>query len=260
MNKQCIIIIPIYKEKINFDEYNSIKNTYNMFNNEYDIIFICSNKLNITIYNELFPNIEYVKINDKYFQNKDTYSLLCLSPFFYKLFFDYEYMLIAQTDAYIFKNELSYWCNKKYNMIGTLSDECEHCNFIKKFDNLIYAIDNNLTLGELINYGKHKYNNDYILNIHGGLSLRKINMFYDIALKNKKEHPEYNGSWWEDSYICYIYGDILGIYDIYIKDLLYFGLDEWNCQLSNIKKYIPFGCHNAYGTQVKNTIINNFCI
>lgn len=37
---------------------------------------------------------------------------------FYKSFKDYDYMLIYQLDAWVFKDELMEWCNKGYDYIG----------------------------------------------------------------------------------------------------------------------------------------------
>ena len=41
-----------------------------------------------------------------------------LSRNFYKRFYSYDYMLIYQLDAYVFKDELEYWCKKGYDYIG----------------------------------------------------------------------------------------------------------------------------------------------
>lgn len=35
-SNKCVILIPIYKEFINFDEYRSIQNTINLYNDKYD--------------------------------------------------------------------------------------------------------------------------------------------------------------------------------------------------------------------------------
>jgi hypothetical protein len=41
-----------------------------------------------------------------------------LSIDFYKRFRDYKFILIYQLDAYVFRDELEYWCEQDYDFIG----------------------------------------------------------------------------------------------------------------------------------------------
>lgn len=53
-----------------------------------------------------------------YFYSIAGYNSLLLSPIFYLRFYKYEYILIHQLDAYVFNDELYFWCNKGYDYIG----------------------------------------------------------------------------------------------------------------------------------------------
>jgi hypothetical protein len=53
-----------------------------------------------------------------FFRGTDGYNKLLLSKKFYSRFANYEYMLICQTDSFVFKDELQYWCAKGYDYIG----------------------------------------------------------------------------------------------------------------------------------------------
>ena len=92
-NNKCVILIPIYKEKINFDEYRSIHNTINLYNDKYDIFFMCNNKLNISLYKNLF-NIGYKFFDYELFYDAGSYSDLLINRNFYKRFLNYEYMIV----------------------------------------------------------------------------------------------------------------------------------------------------------------------
>ena len=41
-----------------------------------------------------------------------------LSSEFYRRFSKFEYILIYQLDAFVFKDQLNYWCKKGYDYIG----------------------------------------------------------------------------------------------------------------------------------------------
>lgn len=62
--------------------------------------------------------IHYIFFHENYFKSIDGYNKLMLSPSFYKAFSNYEYILIYQLDAWVFKDELQHWCNQKYDYIG----------------------------------------------------------------------------------------------------------------------------------------------
>ena len=121
MNRnKCVIVVPIYKTEFNWDEYNSIKQLFKILPIEkYDIIAICPESLDLTYYKENFNFIDYYSFNDSYFNNYPRgYNELLLMPWFYKRFSKYEYMLIYQSDSWVFRDELEYWCNREYDYIG----------------------------------------------------------------------------------------------------------------------------------------------
>lgn len=55
---------------------------------------------------------------DTYFKSTETYSELCLSKSFYARFKIYEYMLIYQTDAFVFSDQLEKFCALGFDYIG----------------------------------------------------------------------------------------------------------------------------------------------
>jgi hypothetical protein len=117
----CCIIIPIYKDKLSEYEIKSLKQCCIILG-KYPIFFVTHNKLDCKIYNTICDEINvvyrYEYFNKIYFSDILCYNALLLSKYFYTRFNNYEYMLIYQLDAYVFKNELEYWCKKGYDYIG----------------------------------------------------------------------------------------------------------------------------------------------
>ena len=61
----------------------------------------------------------YIEYFDKdYFASVIGYNRLCLTIEFYKRVSSYKYMLIYQLDAWVFRDELEYWCKKGYDYVG----------------------------------------------------------------------------------------------------------------------------------------------
>ncbi len=86
------------------------------------LCIVTHNDLDISSYTELLGKckinyiIEY--FNNEYFNGVSGYNKLMLSREFYLRFKNYEYILIYQLDAYVFRDELDYWCGQGYDYIG----------------------------------------------------------------------------------------------------------------------------------------------
>lgn len=147
--KQICVVIPIYKELLNDFEIQSVEQCIKVLS-DYTIHFVCPIDLNIDFYKEKFAAVENYTYYDKhYFDDLTGYNRLMLAYNFYKAFDKYKYMLLYQTDSYVFRDELLIWAQKGYDYIGGIWFEDYH---------------GNPDLGAKIWYPGN-----------GGLSLRKIN-------------------------------------------------------------------------------------
>ncbi|MDD3511336.1 MAG: DUF5672 family protein, partial [Fermentimonas sp.] len=114
--KDCVIIIPVYKS-LEVNDRIAIKQAINMTPGV-DKTFIMPDNLPIDESFSEFSNFSVERFENHYFTGKMSYNRLMLSINFYKRFIDYKYMLIHQTDVFLFKPDLQYWCNKNYDYIG----------------------------------------------------------------------------------------------------------------------------------------------
>lgn len=117
--KRCIII-PIYTDKLSSNEILSVLRSKEIFYNE-EIVILTFKELPLQNIEKLLyqhKNIRIEYFDRWYFKNVNRYNQLMLSRDFYERFRQYEYILICQTDVYIFSNQLAYWCNKGYDYVG----------------------------------------------------------------------------------------------------------------------------------------------
>jgi hypothetical protein len=117
------VVIPIYKSfsDLTAAEILSLKSTCKYLH-EYSHVLVGPEYLNWNEYITFLHgyNVEVaIKVFDKdFFINIEGYSNLLKTLSFYEKLNTYKFILIFQLDAYIFKNELEYWCAKGYDYIG----------------------------------------------------------------------------------------------------------------------------------------------
>ena len=114
--KQCVVIFPAYRSlsKIEFDFLeNGLRKTEG-----FTQVIIAPQSLIIDKSFGDLQNLKVIRFANYYFESISGYNKLLLSLEFYNRFKEYEYLLIHQSDAYLFKNELDYWCQKGFDYIG----------------------------------------------------------------------------------------------------------------------------------------------
>ena len=163
MNKKCCIIIPIHTiDELYFEEL-SIKNVINLYYNRYDIYMLYPEMQNVSLFKNKYS--KYDKLIFKHIPEwkEDSifaYNDMCLNKKFYNHFSKYEFMLIAQPDSFILRDDLEYWMNAGYDYIGSPEYIYEIC----KCNNTKISVKDFIQC-------------EYFLNFNGGLSLRKIKSF-----------------------------------------------------------------------------------
>ena len=121
MNNNIVVVIPVYKAFVTKADIVSLKQCLQVLN-KYDICLICHEKLDLSEYKSCFLDsrvdfcVRY--FNEQYFDSVKSYNELMLYVDFYRSFREYQYMLIYQLDAFVFEDQLEYWCNKGYDYIG----------------------------------------------------------------------------------------------------------------------------------------------
>ena len=115
-NKRCIILVPVYKQIPSADEAASLHQLERILG-RWEIRFVCPESLDMSAYDALTPYAKE-RFADHFFEGIDGYNTLMRDNNFYRRFGAYEYMLIYQLDAWVFRDELEYWCVQGYDYIG----------------------------------------------------------------------------------------------------------------------------------------------
>ena len=117
--KSYITVIPIYKKQLSADEEACVVK-YAAVLQGTPIVFAAPEHLDCAWYQERFPKIGYERFADRFFTGTKSYNRLMLSEDFYRCFLNYEYLLVAQTDAVILqdKNRIPEFIDMGYDYYG----------------------------------------------------------------------------------------------------------------------------------------------
>lgn len=116
-NVVCVVVIPIHSEKPTKNELISFKQCFDILK-KHAIKVMVPKGLNLEVYLKVVPSFEVVEIKPIWQSSLFMYNKLKLSDFFYNLFKEFDYLLTYELDAFVFKDELDFWCDKNYDYIG----------------------------------------------------------------------------------------------------------------------------------------------
>ena len=110
-----VIIIPVYQE-MNALEKISIQQAVKVLN-KYRICLVVPAAMDVSNY-LVYHDFAIERFADSYFTSIASYSRLLLSTSFYERFKEYEYMLIYQLDAFVFRDAIEEFCAFGYDYYG----------------------------------------------------------------------------------------------------------------------------------------------
>lgn len=252
------VVIPMYSSEISDNEKKSLGRCMEILSG-YDIFVATYHGLDLSDIFRKYPQIKRAEFDRDFFSSIKAYNRLVLSETFYSAFNNYEYMLIYQLDAYVFRDELLQWCRRGYDYIG--APWIPYGKYLGTFGKLYMNVRFSLYfLHKTIRH--HKFFMYQVGN--GGFSLRKISKFKQITAKYKErfaplvsdDAPFYP----EDTLLLY---ELQGTGDELkkppFKEALKFAFEEnpeWAYRKNGYR--LPFGCHAwfhpQYGPFWKNFI------
>lgn len=111
--KTVAVVVPWYnKTEITSDEEVSFRHLFH-FLGRYDKYLIIPQSLDFA-----YPGLAIKRFNDRFFGSARANTRLMLSSSFYRAFVDYKYVLIYQSDALVFSDQLQQWCETDLDYVG----------------------------------------------------------------------------------------------------------------------------------------------
>ena len=208
------------------------------------MVLLTPEGLNIDAITALAPQAEVMRVSTNWLGPNGIagYNDMMMSKSFYQLFDDCEYILICQTDAWIFRDELEQWCDGGYDYIGA--------PWPKRRRYSMPIISQYLWLRrKLFKRNGRLLRQDYFKKVgNGGLSLRRIDSFikacdtYAQRIEYFKSHTgtRYNEDWFWALIPTEFH------YPTFEKSLGFsFDVNPKTCYHLS-KNSLPFGCHGWF--------------
>ncbi len=111
------VVIPVYKAEFTAFEAISMRQCLTVLG-AYPIIVIKPRHLDLSELQNEYPRLQFCAFDDAYFESVDGYNKLLTTVEFYQAFEGYEYILIHQLDAFVFRDQLADWCRRGYDYVG----------------------------------------------------------------------------------------------------------------------------------------------
>lgn len=174
-----VVVVPLYTTRLSAEDLMSLKRTVRVLGH-HDLAIACPEGLDLSPLDEVVaparPRV--VRFPAEYFAGVEGYNRLMLSERFYARFDDYRYLLICQTDAFVFADRLHYWCGKGYDYIGAPWMASERT----AWNRALFKLNNA--------FRKKKKSDEYLFKVgNGGFSLRRVAMMRRIV-REQREHIE----------------------------------------------------------------------
>ena len=117
MNTAVVLIIS-HKPDLSGSESASLKQCMRILGN-YSTVLICPEGMDVTTYKHVAPELHYDFINPTWLSSYRSFNRLKISPLLYQKYRTFEYILFYELDAWVFRNELEFWCKEGYDYIGS---------------------------------------------------------------------------------------------------------------------------------------------
>jgi hypothetical protein len=102
---EIALVTPTHKKDLKKLEFQRLKLSIHQ-NPDLPHFFVVPKDIDNSALADVFPNSQFIKLESNKFSSLTAYNRLLLSPEFYKLFIDFQSILILQTDAFLQRNIL----------------------------------------------------------------------------------------------------------------------------------------------------------
>lgn len=261
------VVIPVYKSALTEYERISLRQCVRVLGH-YPIVLVAPHSLDVSAYREFGKGFELRTFDDSFFTDIQAYNKLMLSERFYEAFTDREFILIYQLDAFVFTDELAYWCQQPYDYVGA--------PILRDRDFTGWVDELNFTVRQRIATWLHLKKADGLtpreiisLNVvgNGGLSLRRVSAMLACLKRFKTKVAEYTAN------SLYQYNeDMFWSVEVnrfwphlripHYTKALHFSIEffpQWAIEHYN-QGQLPFGCHawDIHGTDYWRSVFSDY--
>ena len=178
----CKVLIPIYRRPTP-DEARAMSHNRKVLE-AWPHAIVAPEDLDLEGIEQICPDAEILRVSDEWLGPRNGiagYNKMMLSEEFYRMFEEYDYILICHNDAWIFRDELSEWCAKGY--------DCVAAPWVRR---RVYDLPIIKQYMALRAWAKHRKGEMCRSDLYGrigngGLSLRRVESFAKASAEYRQE-------------------------------------------------------------------------
>jgi hypothetical protein len=114
---RVVVLVLVHKPEMSATERCSLKQCVSVLRN-HEIHIVCPRGLNVSSYKNVSQHLFFTHIDPFWQSSYANFLRLKISPLLYRMFSRYEFVLFYELDAFVFRDELSFWCDANYDYIG----------------------------------------------------------------------------------------------------------------------------------------------
>jgi hypothetical protein len=115
--ENTVVVVPIYRPSLELLEQFSIDFSMGVLAGRH-CVFAAPKGLDVSYYRNRYPASTFETFEPEFFASVEDYSRLLISRGFYQRFHAYEFLLVLQPDAIVFRDEIAYWTSQPFDYIG----------------------------------------------------------------------------------------------------------------------------------------------
>lgn len=192
-----IVVIPLYTTQLAESDRLSLERTIALLGH-HPVAIVCPDGLDLSPLDSVLrpasPRIE--RFAPACFEGIEGYNRMMLSPDFYARFTGFEFLLLCQTDVFVFEDRLTFWCGKGYDYVGAPWIGSPRT----VFNRLLFQVRNAVK--------RRKRSEEHLFKVgNGGFSLRRVATMLRIVeeqradIEHALKHPNRHRHHIEDVYI-----------------------------------------------------------
>lgn len=247
-SKENIVVIPIHKKTPSSDEQTSLRQCVSVLGSR-PLCIVCPHGLDVAKYVRVISDFgktcSIERFPNRFFDGIKGYNLLMLDKSFYKRFANYQYMLIYQLDAWVFRDELDYWCSQGYDYIGApWLEENEHG--VLEFTGVGNGGFSLRRIQHFIDVLSHKVSVKDATQLHlePTLKNRLYKLLYSLGYQNTISYYKKDSTLYEDIFLSiFLSNTKLRAKTPDPETATRFSFEKHPSYLYSISHQLPFGCH-----------------
>lgn len=114
---RVVILIFAHKEKLEWHEQISLAQCARVLE-MHPTRLVCPDGMDTRAYRQIVPNIRVDPVEPHWLSSYRAYNRFKLHPELYRRYTQFEFILTHELDAFVFRDDLLYWCDQGWDYIG----------------------------------------------------------------------------------------------------------------------------------------------